>query len=942
MTKPRSLFVGVANGTYVELKHLDRAVPDTRNVADVLKNRSGFETEVLPDAGTGLSGKLQKIITPQSMVGGCLILSWVGHGEASSHALQLVVPDHENKVDVKYGDMRTLAGDVLDTGARQMILIIDTCHSGAALGDTSTAALTGLDDRIPDKEAWFGVVAASQSYQDSISGLLIGEVHRLLTKGPGDQNKSLWPKLRPLIDGPDLLKTLILEWADPRQTLRQQTIGGWPGTGLVANPRFVAGIGKPLDHLLYAARGSSTDRSFFSGRTSQLEKIVAWMANATPGLFVVTGPPGCGKSAIVGRIISLASKEERERILAAGPVPDAVGPDIDSVNVQLQLRRVNVERAVDSMSDQLGLDGPNSSYEVLAAARRRKLAGDPLVIVIDGLDESGDFAWALATELIQPLAREALVLIASRDLALNDQVSLIASLGPASTVIDLGDDPEETKRCVHAYVMARLEGVDAKMDSQQVADVLAGTGSDAGRDVEAPFLFARLVTEQLRSRPVDTSAKDWADELASSVASALEYDINSAYVEVGGRPHRTAARELLQAVAHSYGSGFPADVWSRVASALSGSQTQYSRDNVYGAMDTLARHLIVGVEGDQPTYRLAHQWLVDHLRDDTVSTISHRADLVVAEAIAKLYEELLAQGLTPREHKYLWRYAWAHLADAGMAGMALLEKLAEIDREAFEPDLAMGYRVVSARMRLQGCIDDARSAGKQAVAIRRKIGPPIDLATALFDLATTLSSTDPEQASEFATEALDIARDHRDKPEGRAAFAHGLTTSALTWARLGEFRWAYDLATEAVALWEREVAEAPKQLRSLAITQSLLAGIAVTVGELEIAEKTAQSVLIASTERDNALIVNDAISTLLLVRVQKALATMRQGGQPALIDTDVGGTLWGVVQEEGPTKSMVDVIRGLGLLHFSQSLLLNKAHRCREPSRRAYRAQHLD
>lgn len=132
MTKPRSLFVGVANGTYVELKHLDRAVPDTRNVADVLKNRSGFETEVLPDAGTGLSGKLQKIITPQSMVGGCLILSWVGHGEASSHALQLVVPDHENKVDVKYGDMRTLAGDVLDTGARQMILIIDTCHSGAA------------------------------------------------------------------------------------------------------------------------------------------------------------------------------------------------------------------------------------------------------------------------------------------------------------------------------------------------------------------------------------------------------------------------------------------------------------------------------------------------------------------------------------------------------------------------------------------------------------------------------------------------------------------------------------------------------------------------------------------------------------------------------------------------------------------------------------------
>ena len=43
------------------------------------------------------------------MVRGCLILSWVGHGEASDHGVQLVVPDNENNVDLEYGDMRTLA-----------------------------------------------------------------------------------------------------------------------------------------------------------------------------------------------------------------------------------------------------------------------------------------------------------------------------------------------------------------------------------------------------------------------------------------------------------------------------------------------------------------------------------------------------------------------------------------------------------------------------------------------------------------------------------------------------------------------------------------------------------------------------------------------------------------------------------------------------------------
>ena len=109
----------------------------------------------------------------------------------------------------------------------------------------------------------------------------------------------------------------------------------------------------------------------------------------------------------------------------------------------------------------------------------------------------------------------------------------------------------------------------------------------------------------------------------------------------------------------------------------------------------------------------------------------------------------------------------------------------------------------------------------------------------------------------------------------------------------------------------------------MAIAQSLLAAIAIAIGELEIAEKTARSVLIASTERHNALIVDDARSTLLSVLVRKAAATMQRGEQPALIDTDVGKTLWGVVQKEGPTKSMVDVIQAEGF-SFSPGPLLNK------------------
>src|SRR5206468_2287469 len=98
---------------------------------------------------------------------------------------------------------------------------------------------------------------------------------------------------------------------------RPHRISTGPDWDLVRNPRYEPGVpDQPVEHLLIAARGGSGDESFFTGREDALAEIVGWLRRGTPGLFVVTGPPGCGKSAVLGRIVSLSSSVEGARLRA--------------------------------------------------------------------------------------------------------------------------------------------------------------------------------------------------------------------------------------------------------------------------------------------------------------------------------------------------------------------------------------------------------------------------------------------------------------------------------------------------------------------------------------------------------------------------------------------------------------------------------------------------
>ena len=799
MTVTAARFVGIINAEYAAYARLPDAVEHATQLAELLHARHGFAPTLLPNLQRGaLLDAIDLHLAAGSLQGGTLIVSWTGHGrKGADGSLRLMAPS--TGADVEVAGAGQLGEWAARTGARQVLVLLDTCYSGGGLVDAVSAAKALYDGRVSAGASWFGILAVSLTDQKSRSGALASTLRRLLADGPRDPDFR-WHRSRPSIRGDDLVQAVLSEWDEPRHTPYPMLFGrAWD---LVRNPLHRAVPDQPLEHLLRAARSSAGEESFFTGRERALARLVAWLARELPGLFVVTGPPGCGKSALVGRIVSLSSSAERARLLRAGAVPAEFDPGEASVHAQLQAHGATVDSAAEDLAQQLGLEPGQGLFGVLGAARQRRNAGKPFAIAIDGLDEAGRFSRELISELLQPLARDARVIVATRDLAFEDQ-SLVALLGTDAERLDLGLDPD-TLEDVRRYVMHRIVGVDPALDPALVADELKHGGATSA----APFLLARIITSQVREHPIDTSAEGWRAALATTVENALERDLQSVILVIDGKPHPTAARELLYALSLAHGGGFPADdVWPAVASALSWSGTPYGRADAYAAVAALGRHVVASSEGGQLAYRIAHGRLAEYL---TAAAASRRArssvaapEPAIATAIADLYDELLDSGIEPRAHAYLWRYAWRHLAVAGEPGLERLERLAARDAAAFDSDLAIGYAYAGTEAVTAARAHDAIALHEKSVAAGRRLGASPILVRSLFHLSIARSMIgDDEGTDAAAAEAVRIARSLPSDAVGRSALGSALLARALAQNRDGNFKGARRLSAEIIALTE--------------------------------------------------------------------------------------------------------------------------------------------
>ena len=425
------------------------------------------------------------------------------------------------------------------------------------------------------------------------------------------------------------------------------------------------------------------------------------------------------------------------------------------------------------------------------------------------------------------LAPYAVVIVSTRELRRGEaEPSLLEMLTAGTAELDL-DDPAAQRRGradMRAYIAGRLAGIDQRMDPDAVASQLAGETSMTGG---SPFLLARLVIDQLRSAPVDTSLPGWQDQVSHSIEDAFDSDL----ARVGaGRPEIAAARPprepawlLLAALTWGLGAGLPEEEWLACANAAG--DGGLGGGDVSWVLDELGRYIIQDGEAGVAVYRVAHQSLADHVRPPFAATPRQVFDpqaQPVAAALLGRYATLLANGVPVAGPGYLWRYAWRHAAAAGPAGLELIRALAASESELL-PDVAMADQEVAGRLQSWGYRMEAVAPGEEAVQLYRELAaanPAFlpDLAMALNNLGSRYSGVGRRQdAVAPAEEAVQLRRElAAANPAFLPDLAMALNNLGIRYSEVGRRQDAVAPAEEAVQLYRELAAANPAFLPDLA------------------------------------------------------------------------------------------------------------------------------
>jgi WD40 repeat protein len=412
-----------------------------------------------------------------------------------------------------------------------------------------------------------------------------------------------------------------------------------------------------------------------------LQRLVDWLSGPDTDYRAraVTGDPGSGKSAVLGRLVTLADPKARELAVRHEVEPSTV-PPVGSIDVAIYARNHATADVLAALADGLKIQAitvPELLEAVGTKPRHR-------VVVIDGVDEAAD-PRDLVTGLIRPLLEHAPR--ASLRLLLGIRRPLVDALGPHTVVLDL-DDPSYFKQDdVADYVAKILLRTEARPPSpgerpqqppgrgrtaltspytgrpELARTVARAIAERAGRN----FLVARLVArDHLYDQPIpEPHAFAWRQRLPETVREAFEH-----YLEQFG-DNRQKARDLLTPLAWAEGAGLPWEhLWAPIARSLA-EQGTYTDDDVSWLLTAAAAYLVEGREvyprdsgtEGRSVYRLYHQALADHLRDESKT----------ADVQSRIVDALVAS--VPREpagaidwfgaHPYILSYLPVHAAAAG-------------------------------------------------------------------------------------------------------------------------------------------------------------------------------------------------------------------------------------------------------------------------------------
>ena len=381
------------------------------------------------------------------------------------------------------------------------------------------------------------------------------------------------------------------------------------------------------------ARGVAvdTDRGFrFRGRTAALTEIVDWLNRDDPDnrVLVLTGSPGAGKSAILGRIVTTADRELRER----APRDDYVYAPEGSVACAVHAKGKTALEVASEIARAASAALPET-IEVFAAGIREALSDlGPyrFNVVIDALDEatSPSQTRAIVTQVILPLVNTCAdigvqVVVGSR--RYDNNGDLLDVFEEAAVIIDLDDARFFQQEDLAAYALATLqlsgaERLGSPYADERIAGPVAVRIAALSRQ---NFLIAGLTA-------LDHGRHDHApvDPAGLTVASEVK-ELLLGYLQRLEPVAGLSPTMALTALAFAENPGLPLGLWQAAVHALTGEHVS-ERSLALLARSSAANFLVESSGPDSTqSFRLFHQALNDslltHRARDTAPVKDHRA-----------------------------------------------------------------------------------------------------------------------------------------------------------------------------------------------------------------------------------------------------------------------------------------------------------------------------
>ena len=394
----------------------------------------------------------------------------------------------------------------------------------------------------------------------------------------------------------------------------------------------------------------------FVGRAGDRKILHPWLAREDAGLLVVTGPPGCGKSALISQVV----REQRD-----------AEPGLDA---SVLLRGVDLADVIRRLGEQFDVE-PEMDLSSEHAARRsfldalRSRTGSAR-LAVDGLDEATD-PHAVAGLLEEMVAVGVRVLAGTRPglggdgdagEAADDLLRALGVGGPRVTHYPLQRDPA----AIAQYVRRRLGAADVvgAWEAEQPGDpaghligIAAERITTQGLGGHCDFLFARLVVQEVLADPALL-----VPEGEARFAALLTYDHEQLF---GVALRRISAAlpstvPILLALACARGRGIPhADgVWLAAANAFGAPGELLTQADLDAVIEAAAPYIMLDYAAGESVFRLAHSTFRAPLEAGRTAS----SDLLVGRALLALAE---ARDELPA---YVRNHVSGHLSQAGAEG----------------------------------------------------------------------------------------------------------------------------------------------------------------------------------------------------------------------------------------------------------------------------------